>query len=305
MLFNSIDFLLFFPCVIAGYYLLPQKLRYLWLLAASYYFYGNWNPVYIWLLFGCTAFTYLAGLLITRTGDAKPLLTRFILGISIAGMVSVLVFYKYLGFSVNCINSFLRLLHANQLTWKPDILLPVGISFYTLQAMGYLIDVYRHEIAAEKNFFRYALFISFFPQLVAGPIERSRHLLAQLKSPAKFDFDNLQKGLLLIFWGLFCKMVIADRAAVIVDRIYDNPDTYAGFYIAYATVLFALQIYCDFYGYSTIARGTALTMGISLTDTLFFQKRQGVLAQMAHFPVLLVPGLSVHPARRQPQRKCP
>jgi D-alanyl-lipoteichoic acid acyltransferase DltB (MBOAT superfamily) len=266
MLFNSIDFLLFFPCVIVGYYILPKKIRYFWLLAASYYFYGNWNPMYVWLLFGCTAFTYLAGRLISDYGGTRPKLAKAVLGISIAGMVSTLVFYKYLGFAVECINRVCRLVRLSELPWKPDILLPVGISFYTLQAMGYLIDVYRREIEAETNFFRYALFISFFPQLVAGPIERSQNLLTQLKTPAKFDYDNLRKGLLLVLWGLFCKMVIADRAAIVVDTVYDNADMYTGFYIVFATVLFAIQIYCDFYGYSTIARGAALSMGIRLTD---------------------------------------
>lgn len=265
MLFNSIDFLLFFPCVIIGYYLLPSKVRYLWLLAASYFFYGNWNPTYIWLLFGCTIFTYFLGLLIENYRTKKPALTKGILGISIAAMLSVLAFYKYLDFGIGWINKILELIHISQIEWKPDILLPVGISFYTLQAMGYLIDVYRKEVEAETNFFRYALFIAFFPQLVAGPIERSKNLLRQLKKPTKFQYDNFRKGMLLIFWGLFCKMVIADRVAIIVNNVYTNTD-YKGFYIVYATVLFAVQIYCDFYGYSTIARGTALTMGISLTD---------------------------------------
>jgi D-alanyl-lipoteichoic acid acyltransferase DltB (MBOAT superfamily) len=132
--------------------------------------------------------------------------------------------------------------------------------------MGYLIDVYRGETEAETNFLRYALFISFFPQLVAGPIERSKNLLSQLKTSSKFDYDNLRKGLLLIVWGLFCKIVIADRAAIVVDTVYDNADMYKGFYIVFATVLFAIQIYCDFYGYSTIARGAALSMGIRLMD---------------------------------------
>lgn len=266
MLFNSIDFLLFLPCVISGYYILPKKVRYIWLLMTSYFFYGNWNPVYIWLLFGCTVFTYMAGLLISDTVGQKPKVAKAVLGVAIAGMVSVLVFYKYLGFGLDCVNSVLNIVHINPIAWKPDILLPVGISFYTLQAMGYLIDVYRKETPVETNFFRYALFISFFPQLVAGPIERSKNLLSQLKSPARFQYDNFRKGMLLIFWGLFCKMVIADRVAIIVDTVYDNADTYTGLYIAYATVLFAIQIYCDFYGYSTIARGVALTMGISLTD---------------------------------------
>lgn len=144
--------------------------------------------------------------------------------------------------------------------------MPVGISFYTLQALGYLIDVYRGDMDAEKNFLKYALFVSFFPQLVAGPIERSKNLLVQLRQPHSFSYENLRKGALLILYGLFLKMVIADRAAVIVDTVYQNSGVYPGFFIAVATIFFSIQIYCDFYGYSTIARGSALIMGIRLMD---------------------------------------
>lgn len=160
----------------------------------------------------------------------------------------------------------LQLFNLHEVGWSPDILLPVGISFYTLQALGYLIDVYRGDIYAEKNFFKYALFVSFFPQLVAGPIERSKHLLTQLYESHSFQYDNLRKGLLLVLYGLFLKMVIADSAAIIVDTVYGDSAMYSGFYIIVATCFFAIQIYCDFYGYSTIARGSALIMGIKLID---------------------------------------
>lgn len=152
------------------------------------------------------------------------------------------------------------------INWNHDILLPVGISFYTLQALGYLIDVYRGEIRAEKDFIRYALFVSFFPQLVAGPIERSRNLLTQLSNPRPFSYENFRRGMLCILYGLFLKMVISDRLAIMVDTVYGDSAAYPGFYIAAATVFFAVQIYCDFYGYSTIARGSALLMGIHLMD---------------------------------------
>lgn len=153
-----------------------------------------------------------------------------------------------------------------EIGWSHSILLPVGISFYTLQALGYLIDVYRGDIHAEKNFLRYALFVSFFPQLVAGPIERSGNLLVQLREPHALKYENIRKGALLALYGLFLKMVIADRAAVIVDTVYENSSSYSGCYIIVATFFFAIQIYCDFYGYSTIARGSALLMGIRLMD---------------------------------------
>lgn len=147
-----------------------------------------------------------------------------------------------------------------------NILLPVGISFFTFQALSYVIDVYRGDIYAEKNFFKYALFVSFFPQLVAGPIERSKNLLVQIGSLKEFSIENLRRGSLLMLWGLFLKMVIADRAAIIVDTVYADSNTYSGFYIIIATFFFAIQIYCDFSGYSIIARGCALILGFSLTD---------------------------------------
>lgn len=147
-----------------------------------------------------------------------------------------------------------------------SIELPVGISFYVLQSLGYVIDVYRKEIKAEKNLLRYGLFISFFPQLVAGPIERSKNLLTQLTRPLKLSWDKSKQGLFLIMWGMFIKLVIADRVAILVDTVYGQVSDYTGFYIIVATVFFAIQIYCDFYGYSTIARGTALFFGIKLMD---------------------------------------
>lgn len=178
----------------------------------------------------------------------------------------ILGFFKYFSFIIDCLNGVFRCFRVREIGWDCDILLPVGISFYTLQALGYLIDVYRGDIRAEKNFFRYALFVSFFPQLVAGPIERSRNLLAQLSDPRPFSYENLRRGMLLILYGLFLKMVIADRLAVMVDTVYGDSAAYPGFYIVAATIFFAIQIYCDFYGYSTIARGSALLMGIHLMD---------------------------------------
>ena len=180
--------------------------------------------------------------------------------------LGILAFFKYSAFGVSILNQILSFFHVSMIPWNVNILLPVGISFYTLQALGYLIDVYRGDIYAEKNFIHYALFVSFFPQLVAGPIEHSKNLLVQLHRPQKFTYENLRKGLLLILYGLFLKMVIADRAAILVDKVYGNPAEYSGVYIIVATVFFSIQIYCDFYGYSTIARGSAMLMGIRLMD---------------------------------------
>ena len=147
-----------------------------------------------------------------------------------------------------------------------DILLPVGISFYTFQALSYTMDVYRNEIKAEKNILRYALFVSFFPQLVAGPIERSKSLLCQLNEKHKISFEKIRSGFMLMLWGYFLKMVIADRIAIVVDVIYGDYTEYNGWYLIVASILFAVQIYCDFAGYSTIALGAGEIMGFSLTD---------------------------------------
>lgn len=267
MLFNTLRYLLFLPIVVFLYYALPQKVRYVWLLAVSYYFYMQWNPLYITLLVSCTLITYIGGLVIERlkksNQDHKKTVC-FILCILLN--LGILGFFKYFSFGISLLNQIFSYIHVAPVSWVPDILLPVGISFYTLQALGYLIDVYRGDIYAEKNFVQYALFVSFFPQLVAGPIERSKNLLVQLHKPHTLEYENLRKGLMLILYGLFLKMVIADRAAIIVDTVYGDSFQYSGAYIIAATFFFSIQIYCDFYGYSTIARGSALLMGIELMD---------------------------------------
>lgn len=262
MLFNTVEYILFLPIVVFVYYLIPAKIRYIWLLAVSYFFYMCWNPLYIVLLLFCTVITYSGGLCMEKYENSK----RLCLILCVGADLGILAFFKYVSFGISLLNKALSCLGVSPVLWKPDILLPVGISFYTLQALGYLIDVYRGDIYAEKNFVRYALFVSFFPQLVAGPIERSKNLLVQLHEFHSFDYEKLRKGLTLILYGLFLKMVIADRAAIIVDTVYGNSSVYRGFYIVFATVMFAIQIYCDFYGYSTIARGSALLMGITLMD---------------------------------------
>ncbi len=276
MLFNTTQYIIFLPIVILIYYILPAKIRYIWLLIASYYFYMQWNPAYVLLLLFCTVLTFLGGQYIEKKsgsnvgGGVKSFRVREsvkgYLFLCILVSLSFLGFFKYFSFFINVFNHLLEAFHLKQISYQFNILLPVGISFYILQSLGYLIDVYRGDIYAEKNFLRYALFVSFFPQLVAGPIERSKNLLVQLHESHRFEFRNLKKGTLLILYGLFLKMVIADRAAILVDTVYENPAEYPGFYIVWATAFFAIQIYCDFYGYSTIARGSALIMGIKLMD---------------------------------------
>ncbi len=264
MLFNSIDFLIFFPIVIAVYYIIPARFRYIWVLLASYYFYMQWNPEYILLLFTSTIVTYAGGLIVEKVSNVR--IRRIALVAAILINLGILGFFKYTNMFMGYVNKIISLTGRTEIPWDNPIVLPVGISFFTLQALGYLIDVYRGDIYAEHNFLRYALFISFFPQLVAGPIERSKNLLKQLAETHKFSLDNLRKGLLIMLYGFFMKVVIADRISVMVDTVYNNPENYPGMFIFVATALFSVQLYCDFYGYSTIAKGAAMTMGIRLMD---------------------------------------
>lgn len=175
-------------------------------------------------------------------------------------------FFKYFDFAYDNVSAFLNVIHIELKDPGFDILLPVGISFYTFQALSYTMDVYRQEISAEKNFLRYALFVSFFPQLVADPIERSKNLLEQFYEEHPFDYQRVEDGLVLMLWGFFMKMVIADRIAMLVDQVYNNWQMYGGIEIILATVLFAIQIYCDFGSYSNIAIGAAQVMGFRLMD---------------------------------------
>ena len=272
MLFNSLQFLIFFPIVLLFYYVIPKKVRYIWLLISSYYFYMCWNAKYALLLLFSTAITYVCGVLMenVKQKDWKEtkivFYKKFYLIISFILNLSVLFFFKYFNFAFSTLNHAFSLIHIhlNQPTF--DVLLPVGISFYTFQALGYTMDVYRNDIYAEKNFFRYALFVSFFPQLVAGPIERSKNLLKQLAKPSAANFDAIREGLFLMLWGFFLKIVLADRIAIFVDTVYNNYNTYGGMYLIIATLLFAVQIYCDFSGYSIIAMGTAKMLGINLME---------------------------------------
>ncbi|MCR5357905.1 MAG: MBOAT family protein [Lachnospiraceae bacterium] len=272
MLFNSIQFLIFFPLVLIVYFLIPEKIRHFWLLVCSYYFYMCWNARYAILILISTVITYLSGVLIEKAGAegkdeaAVKRRKKCVVALSLISNLGILFFFKYINFFFDTIAQCFHLAHIELNMPQFDILLPVGISFYTFQALGYTLDVYRGEMHAEKDFFKYALFVSFFPQLVAGPIERSKSLLSQLAAPKKFDFENFREGVLLMLWGYFLKLVIADRVAVFVDAAYGDCVTYPGIYLVVATVLFAIQIYCDFAGYSTIALGAAKILGIKLTD---------------------------------------
>lgn len=268
MLFNSLYFLIFFPIVVGIYYLMPRKIRTYWLLAASYYFYMCWNAKYVLLLLFSTVVTYVSGIALEWCAkkDKEKQYRKLCVAVSFILNLSILFVFKYLDFGIASLNQIVSRLHIALNAPAFDLLLPVGISFYTFQALGYTMDVYRGEIYAEKNFFRYALFVSFFPQLVAGPIERSKNLLRQLDAPGKPTFDKWREGFWLMLWGYFLKVVLADRIAVFVDTAYGDIETYTGVYLIVATLLFAVQIYCDFSGYSVIAMGAAKILGISLME---------------------------------------
>lgn len=272
MLFNSIDFIIFFPIVVLVYFILPNKVKHLWLLISSYYFYMCWNAKYALLLLFSTFVTYISGLMIEKIKcleidtDTKTRYKKWVVAFSFILNLAILFYFKYINFGLDTIAKIFAKVQIQVSVPTFDIILPVGISFFTFQALSYTMDVYRDEIYAEKNFFRYALFVSFFPQLVAGPIERSKNLLRQLAVPQKFNFEEAREGLLLMLWGFFLKIVLADRIAVFVDTIYRDYVSFPGYYLILATVLFAVQIYCDFSGYSTIAMGAARVLGITLME---------------------------------------
>jgi D-alanyl-lipoteichoic acid acyltransferase DltB (MBOAT superfamily) len=267
MQFTSFQFAVFFPIVVLLYYVMPKRFRQVWLLLASYYFYMGWNAKYVLLILASTVITYLCGVLIDKT-DARDMFRRkFYLVASLLLNFGILVFFKYFYFLRDTIAGIVSLFGIKMGASRLDILLPVGISFYTFQALGYTIDVYRGDVRAERNFIRYALFVSFFPQLVAGPIERSKNLLSQIERIShekSWDFDSVTSGLLMMLWGFFMKMVIADRAAVLVNQVYGIYYMFNGVALTIAAVFFAIQIYCDFASYSAIAVGAAKVLGIEL-----------------------------------------
>ena len=222
----------------------------------------NWKPVYALLLFFSTFVTWLCGLLVEKSKNKSSKFSFLV--ISLVINFSILFTYKYFDFLNESVYYILSLFNIRWHVPNLDLLLPVGISFYTFQAVGYTIDVYRGDLKAEKNLGIYALFVSFFPQLVAGPIERATNLLPQFRVIHKFDFQRLESGLKQMVWGFFMKLVIADRLSLIVDSAYNNVESHNGSTLFLASIFFAFQIYCDFAGYSNIAIGASRIMGFDL-----------------------------------------
>jgi len=264
MLFNTIQFAIFLPIVIIAYYLIPHKFRWILLLAASYYFYMSWKVEYIFLIVFSTLVDYSTGIFMDKLPTKKAKLPLLIL--SLTTNLGLLFFFKYYNFATENINELLQSFSIHSQIPLMSFLLPVGISFYTFQTLSYSIDVYLGRQKAEKHLGYFALYVSFFPQLVAGPIERFSRLNPQLRAKHVFSFNNLANGLRLILYGLFIKMVIADNLSGIVDQIYAAPEKFSSLNILTGVFFYSFQIYSDFYGYSIIAIGSALIMGIKIMD---------------------------------------
>lgn len=262
MNFNSFEFLIFLPVVFSLYWFVPHKIRWVLLLISSYYFYMSWNAVYVILIFTTTFISYISALLIERS--KSRIRKKFILAIALIICLGILFFFKYFNFFSNSITAILKRFSLNINPVLLKVLLPVGISFYTFQTLSYVLDVYKGKIFAERHFGIYAVFVSFFPQLVAGPIERTENLLPQIKKEHYFDYTQATYGLKQMAWGYFKKLCIADVLSTYVDTVYSSLYQYKGIDLIWATLFFTIQIYCDFSGYSDIAIGVSKLMGIDL-----------------------------------------
>jgi alginate O-acetyltransferase complex protein AlgI len=278
MLFNSFPFLIFFLFVTAAYYVIPHKWRWLLLLGASCYFYAFFIPLYLLVLFLIILIDYLAG---RKIEPAEGKARKAYLALSIISNLTVLAVFKYHDFFVENINHLSAWSFSNSelfLLWH--LAMPIGLSFHTFQAMSYTIEVYKGNQKAEKHLGMYALYVMFYPQLVAGPIERPQHLLPQLYEKHTLDFDVIVAGLKLMLWGFFMKVVVADRLGIYVDYVYRNADMHGRLALIIGNVFYTFQIYCDFAGYSLIALGSARAMGFVLNENF---KRPYLAASLREF----------------------
>ena len=267
MIFNSLEFAIFLPLVFLIYWLILVRMRQAqngFLVMSSYVFYGWWDWRFLILIFASSLVDYLVGLGLGKVADNKATTRKIILGISLFANLGLLGVFKYYNFFVESLSEAVTLfgqqLDVTTLSW----VLPVGISFYTFQTLSYSIDVYRNKMEPVHDPVAFFAYVSFFPQLVAGPIERASHLVPQFMKPRAFSYNQASDGLRQILWGLFKKMVIADNCAVLVNQIFDTPESYPGLILALGAILFAFQIYGDFSGYSDIAIGTARLFGFNI-----------------------------------------
>ncbi len=259
MLFNSPQFVVFFALVVVAYFCLPHRVRWGWLLAASYFFYACWHPAYLILIVASTMVDYWVARNLFECEQSSH--RRMWLGVSLAMNLGILFSFKYFNFFSASLGHLVG--------WslpRSELLLPVGISFYTFQTLGYTIDVFRGRQEPVRHLGHFALYVTFFPQLVAGPIERAGALLPQFQKPVRVDYDRITAGLNLMLWGLFKKVAVADRLALMVEEVYRDPSRCSGPDLVVATLCFAFQIYCDFSGYSDVAIGSAQVLGLKLMD---------------------------------------
>lgn len=278
MLFNSLEYIIFLPIVFTIYFVLPKKCRPYVLLVASLFFYMMWNWYLVFLIIGTILIAYFAALIIKKYESKKIRLSALI--ISLVLIVGALILFKYINLILETVSNVINAInHNNDSNLFLNILLPVGISFYTFQTVSYVVDVYKGKIEPERNFIYFSLYVSFFPQLVAGPIERPENLLPQLRNEESINIENIQQGLRYMLIGFVKKVAIADFIAVYVDKIYGNLGAANGPLVLIGTVLFAVQILCDFSGYSDIAVGTALLFNIKLMKNFDHPYRSGSIKE--------------------------
>ena len=266
MLFNSLQFAIFFPVAALIYFVIPKKMRCLWLLLASYVFYMSASPKYVVFLLFSTLVTYAGGLLVERAEAKKK---KFYMGLTFLCSLGVLGLLKYFDFLLGNVNALLGLAGIAPVNKPFSIGLPVGISFYTFQSLGYMVDVYRGDTRAERNILNYALFVSFFPVILSGPIERSGNLLRQIRElpeKALWNYGRVAGGLTLLLFGLFQKMVIADRIAILANQVFDNYHMYGTFGLTVGAIGYTIQIYCDFASYSMMAFGVAKVLDFGIIE---------------------------------------
>lgn len=263
MLFNSFQFFIFLPIIFILFYSIKNKYSWLVLLFASYFFYLYLKPEYIIVLIGVTLLNYYSAILISKSSNNKRKLYFYI---CIILNLSILIAFKYLNFIFDSLNMFFTFIGMSYKFGSVELKLPIGISFYIFVALGYTIDVYRKTFDVEKDIGRFSLFVSFFPTVLSGPIERSSRLIPQLKQKIEFNYNDVTTGIKIFIWGLFKKIVIADRLATLVNIVYDNPQKYKSIFLILATVFYAYQIYCDFSGYSDMAVGLSLMFGYKIIN---------------------------------------
>jgi alginate O-acetyltransferase complex protein AlgI len=264
VLFNSVHFVIFFPIVLIIFYRIPHRFRWFFLLLASYYFYGSWHPWYLLLIVGSTLVDYFAAINISKT-EVEKFRKRW-LYMSLIINLGVLFVFKYFNFFIDSAREWLNLVGLSVPDLALTLVLPIGISFYTFQTISYTIDVYRRQIEPEKHLGYFALYVSFFPQLVAGPIERARTLQPQFRKKVNLTLPDVQEAMNLIAYGFFKKLVVADRLAGYVGNVFEDTSQMSPLSILFGCLFFCVQVYCDFSGYSDIAIGTARLFGIRLMD---------------------------------------